>query len=229
MQTIYERRMTMRFKKLAGKLAKITGITIGSLLLLLFLLPYFFPDTIENKIKDFANSSINGKIDFSKVRLSFFNHFPALTLTMYDVSLKGSAPFANDTLIAADELAFGIDISSLFEKQLRIDQFFLTHANINVLVDASGRANYNVYKGDTSTSANTDTTSTSLKIERIVIENSHLIYNDQSLPMRINAKGFNYTGKGDLSKDIFDLYTHAAIDSLDFSFDNEDYVLHKKD
>ncbi|NNV55562.1 AsmA family protein [Limnovirga soli] len=220
--------MTMRFKKLAGKLAKITGISIGSLLLLLFLLPYFFPDTIENKIKDFANSSINGKIDFSKVRLSFFNHFPALTLTMYDVSLKGSAPFANDTLIAADELAFGIDISSLFEKQLRIDQFFLTHANINVLVDAAGAANYNVYKGDTSTSINTDTTSTSLKIEKIVIENSHLIYNDQSLPMRINAKGFNYTGKGDLSKDIFDLYTHAAIDSLDFSFDNEDYVLSKK-
>lgn len=219
--------MKQQAKKIVIKILKITGISLGSLLLLLFLLPYFFPDTISQKIKEFANSSINGKLDFSKADLSFFKHFPALTLTLHDISLKGSAPFEKDTLIAADELSLGIGLGSIFEKQITINQFFLTRAFINVQVDQAGQANYNVYKSTPSTQT-ADTSSASLRIESIIVENSHLVYNDRSLPMFINAKGFNYSGKGDLSKAIFDLYTHAQVDSLDFSFDGQDYVRSKK-
>ncbi|HRI20248.1 MAG TPA: AsmA-like C-terminal region-containing protein, partial [Panacibacter sp.] len=165
---------------------------------------------------------------FSDAKLSFFNHFPALTLTMYNVVLKGSAPFQKDTLIAADELALGVDLASVFESEININQFFLTKAFINVQVNEAGEANYNVYKSTPGPTVATDTGSASLKIENIVIEKSNLVYNDRSLPMFINAKGFSYTGKGDLSKAIFDLYTHAEVDSLDFSFDNESYVLSKK-
>lgn len=220
--------MKQQAKKIVIKILKITGISLVSLLLLLFLLPYFFPDTISQKIKQFANSSINGKLDFSKADLSFFKHFPALTLTLHDIVLKGSAPFEKDTLIAADELSLGIGLGSIFEKQITINQFFLTRAFINVQVDQAGQANYNVYKSTPATQAAADTSSASLRIESIIVENSHLVYNDRSLPMFINAKGFNYSGKGDLSKAVFDLYTHAQIDSLDFSFDGEDYVRSKK-
>jgi len=220
--------MKQQAKKIVIKILKITGISLGSLLLLLFLLPFFFPDTISQKIKEFANSSINGKLDFSKTNLSFFKHFPALTLTLHDIVLKGSAPFEKDTLIAADELSLGIGLGSIFEKQITINHFFLTRAFINVQVDQAGQANYNVIKPSASNEAAADTGSASLRIESIIVENSHLVYNDKSLPMFINAKGFNYSGKGDLSKAIFDLYTHAQIDSLDFSFDGEDYVRSKK-
>ncbi len=220
--------MKLTFKKLFTKVLKITGITAGSVLLLLFLLPYLFPGTIAQKIKELANSRINGELNFTDARLSFFKHFPALTLTLYNVELKGSAPFQKDTLLAAHELAFGIDLRSVFEKQISINQFFLTNAYINVEVDEAGQANYNVYKSDTAKTSAADTANASLKIENIVIENSHLMYNDQSLPMFINAKGFNYTGKGDLSKAIFDLFTHAEVDSLDFTYDGQEYVHSKK-
>ena len=220
--------MKLFTKKLLLKILKITGIAFGSILLLLFLLPYLFPGTIAQKIKDLANESINGKLNFSDARLSFFNHFPALTLTLYNVDLNGSAPYQKDTLLASDELALGIDLSSLFKKQISINQFFLTKAFINIEVDETGQANYNVYKSDSSAASAADTGSASLKIESIVIENSHLVYNDRSLPMHINAKGFNYTGKGDLSQAIFDLYTHAEVDSLDFTYDNQEYVHSKK-
>ena len=215
-------------KKTLLKILKIAGITFGSILLLLFLLPYFFPGTIAQKIKELANNSINGELNFSDARLSFFNHFPALTLTLYNVELKGSAPFKKDTLIATDELALGIDLGSLFKKQININQFFLTKAFINIKVNEAGQANYNVYKSSPASSSATDTGSASLKIENIVIENSHILYNDRSLPMFIDAHGFNYSGKGDLSKAIFDLYTHAEIDSLDFIYDNQEYVHSKK-
>ncbi|HRI19587.1 MAG TPA: hypothetical protein PLA68_01480, partial [Panacibacter sp.] len=56
-------------KKIVLKILKITGITLGSILLLLFLLPYLFPGTIAKKIKELANSSINGELNFSDAKL----------------------------------------------------------------------------------------------------------------------------------------------------------------
>jgi AsmA protein len=71
------------------------------------------------------------KLSFSSARLSFFKHFPALTLTLYDFRLNGSAPFGNETLIEADEAALGVDISSVFS-ELKIDKIFFTNAFINI-------------------------------------------------------------------------------------------------
>ncbi len=205
-------------------------MSIATLLLLLFLAPVVFPGTVSEKIKNWTNESLAGELNFSKARLSFFKHFPSLTLTLYDFTLKGSAPFQKDTLVAAEEVAFGIDLSTLiFNKSIHIDKIFVSDAYMNVQVNAKGEANYNVYVSGKKKKVSSDTAGgTALKLEKIIIENSHLVYNDQSLPLLINARGFNYTGNGDLSKAIFDLYSHAQVDSLDFSFNHEPYLQHKK-
>jgi AsmA protein len=211
------------------KTVKIAAITLASLLLLLFALPYLFPQTVSSKIKQWANGSINGQLQFSGTGLSFFKHFPSLTLTLYDLSLKGSAPFQNDTLIAAKEVSFGIDLSSVFEKKITINKIFLNQAFINIQADTAGHVNYNVYKPKPATTTKSaDTSSASLGISQILIENSRLVYNDRSLPMQFIARGVNYTGKGDLSKDVFDLYTHTEMASVDFIYNNNAYVLGKK-
>jgi AsmA protein len=217
------------FKRLLIKLLKFTGISIGSILLLLYLLPVLFPGTIGEKVKAWANENIEGEMNFSKLRLSFFSHFPSFTVSLYDFSLKGSAPFTKDTLVSSKEIAFGINLKSLlFDKKVNIDKIFLDDADIHVLVNENGEANYNIYKSKSNTSSSTDTASTALRLEKISISNCHLIYDDRSLPMLIDAKGFDYSGDGDLSKSIFDLNSHIAIDSVDFSFDGEPYLRNKK-
>ncbi|ASU36452.1 AsmA family protein [Mucilaginibacter xinganensis] len=220
--------MSQSIKKNSFKSFKIAGIAIGSLIILLFALPYLFPQTVSNKIKQWANGSINGQLEFSKTGLSFFKHFPNLTLTLYDLDLKGSAPFQKDTLVAAKEVSFGIDLSTLFQKKLTINKIFLSNAFINIQSDSLGRVNYNVYKSKNEAKAPVDTGSASLGINQILIENSRLVYNDRSLPMKFVARGVNYTGKGDLSKDVFDLYTHTEMQSVDFYYFDVPYVLNKK-
>src|SRR6478752_8025060 len=149
--------MKVSVKKTFFKILKITGISIGSILLLMFLLPMLFPNFVADKIKQWANGAITTELNFSKARLSFFNHFPSLTLTLHDVSLMGSAPYAKDTLLNADELAMGIDLSTVFSDRIRIDEIYLTRANIFIKVDEDGAANYNVYKEDTTqTTSSTD-------------------------------------------------------------------------
>ncbi len=220
--------MKFSVKKIIFKSIKITGATFGILLLLIFLLPYLFPTAVSNEIKKLANANLKGELNFSKARLSFLNHFPSLTVTLYDFSLKGSAPFQNDTLLACDELAFGIDLKSLYKTRTKINKVYLTNAFINIQVDTLGQANYNVYVSKKEKSTVQDTSSPSLKIKEIIIEKSRLVYNDRSLPMLIKASGLNYTGKGDLSEAVFNLQTHAQIDSLDFTYDNIPYVKSQK-
>lgn len=214
--------------KYLKKTLRITGISIVSLLLLMFLLPYLFPDTINREVTKWVNQHINGELKFSKARLSFFNHFPSLTVTLYDFSLKGSAPYRNDTLIAAKELSMGIDLTTVFGDNIKVNKFFLDKAFINIQVDEKGGANYNVYTPAASTEKTSDTASASMRIEGIFIDNSKLVYNDRSLPMLINVFGLNYSGKGDFVQQVFDLKTHADIDSLDLYYDGQAYLQHKR-
>ncbi|HLA57063.1 MAG TPA: AsmA family protein, partial [Flavobacterium sp.] len=210
------------------RILKITGISFAVILLLMFLLPIIFPGKIESEIKKFANEKLNGELNFSEANLSFFNHFPSLTLTLKDFSLKGSAPFKDQTLVSAGEIAFGINIKSLiFDSKVNIDKIYLSKALMNVKVNAKGEANYNVYISNDKPKKG-ESSETSLKLEKIDIEDSRLVYDDKSTKILIDAKGFNYIGNGDLDKAIFDIYTDAEIDSLDFAFGDEQYLKNKK-
>jgi AsmA protein len=211
------------------RILKISGICLASIFLLLFLAPYLFPDTVGKQIKHWTNQSIKGDLNFTKARLSFFTHFPSLTLTLYDVDLKGSAPFQQDTLLAAEKLGFGVNLQKLiFDHLVSINKIYLNDAYIHVLVNDSGQANYNIYVSDTSNkSATTDSSAASLHLEKIIVKDSRLIYNDRSIPMLIQADHLYYEGTGDLSKSVFDLASHIQSDSLSFVLENHDYVRRK--
>ena len=215
--------------RLLFRLLKIIGLSLLTLLILLFLAPYLFPNALGRQIKDLTNHSIKGDLDFSSARFSFFTHFPSLTLNLQNVDLKGSAPFQKDTLLSADQLGFGINLKKLIiDHQVSINKIYLKDAYIHVLVDEKGQANYNIYSPDTTRKTPTGPdTSASLHLEKIVIQNSHLVYNDQSIAMQIQAEHFFYEGTGDLSKSEFDLTSHIRTDSLNFIFNHQPYVRRK--
>ncbi len=218
-----------RLTRLLLRLLKITGIAVASILLVLFLAPYLFPDRVGRQIRQWTNQSIRGELNFSKARLSFFTHFPSLTLTLYDVDLKGSAPFQQDTLLAAEKLGFGVNLEKLiFGHQVSINKIYLNTAFIHVLINDSGQANYDIYKSDTSVArSGSSDSSASLHLEKIIIKDSRLVYNDLSIPMQIQAEHLFYEGTGDLSKSVFDLASHIQTDSLNFTFNNQSYVRRK--
>ncbi|MGL2965061.1 hypothetical protein [Flavobacterium sp. XGLA_31] len=216
-------------KSIIFRILKITGVTVGTILLVLFLIPVLFPGKIAEEVKAFANKKLNGELNFKEANLSFFNHFPSLTLTLTDFSLKGSAPYAKETLVSAHEIAFGINIKTLiFDKKVTIDEIYVSNALMNVKVNANGEANYNVYNSEEKETEKDTTSNTSLRLEKIAIEDSHLVYDDKSTKILIDAKGFNYEGNGDLNKAIFDLYTEARIESFDLNYGGEQYLKNKK-
>jgi AsmA protein len=217
------------YKSIIFKIFKYTGITLVLAFALMFFIPLIFSDKIEEQVKQRANEKLNGKLNYSEAKVSFFTHFPSLTLTLTDFNLNGSAPFQNEKLISADEIAFGINLSSLiFGKTINVDQIFLNNSLINVKVNKKGEANYNVYIQEKETPSKEEKSETGLKLEDIEITNSKIIYDDQSTNVHIDALGFNYLGNGDLSKAIFALHSKAKIENLNIIYENEPYLMDKK-
>jgi len=217
-------------KSVLLKIAKYLGITFAVILALLFLTPIIFADKIKEQIKKTANERLSAELNYSDVSLSFFHHFPSLTLTLNDLSLNGSAPYKNEKFITAKEVSFGINVASLiFNKEVEIDQIYLLNSSINVKVNSKGEANYNVYKSsNSSASKKTNTEDASLKLEKIEIINSKIIYDDQATRVHFDAFGFDYLGKGDLNKAVFDLYSKAKIEKLNIVYEGEPYLMNKK-
>lgn len=216
-------------RSIVFKIAKYFGITFAVILGLLFLTPIVFEDQIKDQIKKTANERLSAELNYSDVSVSFFRHFPSLTLTLDNLSLNGSAPYKNEKFITAKEVSFGINVASLiFSKSVKIDQIYLSDSFINVKVNPNGEANYNIYKSQEQASTSKDSSETALKLERIEILNSKIIYDDKSTNVHFDAYGFNYLGKGDLNKAVFDLYSKAKIEKLNIVYENEPYLMNKK-
>ena len=215
-------------KSILAKTAKYLGIGLIAILSLMFVTPLIFSDKIKEEIKKTANKKLAGEMNYSDVNVSFFKHFPSLTLTLNDFKLNGSAPFQKERLINAKEISFGINVSSLiFGKSINIDEIYLSNSTINIKVNKDGLANYNVYIAEKEVKKE-DEESAAIKLEHIEIINSQLVYDDQSTQLHFDAFGFNYLGKGDLSQDIFDLYSKAKIGKLNILYQNEHYLMNKK-
>ncbi|WP_396171899.1 AsmA family protein [Flavobacterium sp.] len=217
-----------KVKTILVKISKYIGIGLVVILSLMFLTPVIFSDKIKEEIKKTANQKLAGEMNYSDVNISFFKHFPSLTLTLNNFTLNGSAPFQKERLINAKEVSFGINIPSLiFGKSINIDEIYLSNSNINIKVNKEGLANYNVYIAEKEVEKQKGE-SAAIKLEKIEIINSQLIYDDQSTKVHFDAFGFNYLGKGDLAEDIFDLYSKAKIDKLNLLYENEPYLMNKK-
>ena len=215
-------------KAIFFKSLKYIGITLATLLAIMFIAPYIFADKINAEIKKVANQKLNAKLDYSESNISFFTHFPSLTVSLENFKINGSAPYEKENLIRAKEVAFGINLASLiFGKSVNIDEIFLSNADINVKVNKDGLANYNIYKSEKEKKEDKND-GNSLKLERIEIDNSNIVYDDLSTKLHFDIFGFNYLGKGDLSKAIFDLSSKAHIEKLNLLYENEPYLMNKK-
>jgi len=209
------------------KALRITGIIILAILMILITAPFLFQNKIKQEVKILANKSLKSELSFTDMSVSFFSHFPNLTLTLTNFSLKGSSPFDKDTLIGAKEISFGVNVASLFGKTIKITRIYFEQAKINILYNEHGVPNYDVYKSGSDTISSTDTLTSAgaeLKIEHIFFKNCQVLYADPSIPARVVAMGLNYSGVSQLTNDIFLLTTEVKIDSLDVIYENKKYL-----
>ena len=212
----------------------IIGSILGVLLLLLILIPVLFKDDIFRKVDEQLAQSINAEVNYNAddIGLSLLRNFPNMTATLDDFSIVGREPFAGDTLLAADRFEIVLDLFSVISgDQMQIRALELENPLVQILVLEGGSANYDIAIEEENlpaTEAAAAPTAFNIGIDRWEISNGRIVYQDLSIPIRIQMEEVSHTGSGDFTQDIFEMDTYTLAEQSTLTFDEVEYVTDKR-
>jgi uncharacterized protein involved in outer membrane biogenesis len=120
-----------------------------------------FKGKILTIVKSSINKNVNAKVDFKDLSLSFFRHFPRVSLALEELQVVGTNEFAKDTLISAKEIDVAVNLFSVIGgKNMKIYSVNIDEPRIHAIVNKDGKANWDIAKPDTA-AITTDTAASS--------------------------------------------------------------------
>lgn len=201
------------------KALKISGIVVAALLAIIIILPFAFQGKVGGIIQKQANKYLNATMKFDGLSLNLFSNFPNITASLNDFMIIGTDSFAHDTLVYSKTARLAINLKSLMtDNGFRIKKVALNDAKVYVKWLATGEANWRIMKPDTiPVEPGADTTSMHFELDKVVLTNARVIYDDRKHDMLADLKGWNGTLNGDLSSSITTISTKSVIQSLNYT------------
>lgn len=201
------------------------------ILIALVTIPIIFKDDIKKAIDDAVAENVNADVyfDAGNFGLSFFSHFPSLTVKMEDFGVVNHAPFKGDTLVSVQKFELAVNVMSLFGDQIQLNGIYLIDPNINVKVLKNGKANYDIAKATEEEAPLEEDTSEeaaefSIGINKWLIQNANIRYTDLSSDLKAVIEGLTHEGSGDFTQTVFDLNTNTHIDAIDLVLEGDHYL-----
>lgn len=202
------------------KIIKIFLISLVALIGLAFASTYIFRGKIIALIKEQVNSRINAKVDFKEVDISFFRHFPKVSIGLTSLQAVGTGIFAGDTLLDAQRLDATVDIMSFIRgKHMNIYSIYLEQPRINAIVTKEGLANWDIVKKEKNGPVETaDSRPFNLQLKKYAIDNGYVNYADEQAGMYAVIENLNHSGSGDFTSDLFTLQTTTTADAVTYTY-----------
>jgi hypothetical protein len=209
------------------KVSVIVIIIVAVLFAAAAVVPLFFKEEINAKIKSSVNESVNAKVDFEDLDLSLLSSFPDLGIKINNLTIVGVDSFAKDTLANIRQLQLNVNLMSVINgSTYQINAINLDQPDILAKVLKSGKANWDITKPDSLASPGTDAAKTNFKValQKYAIENGNMTYDDASLGVFMQMKNLNHSGKGDFTQDLFKLQTQSDIEQLTVKYAGIPYL-----
>ncbi|MDD3037114.1 AsmA-like C-terminal region-containing protein [Bacteroides sp.] len=214
---------------------KIAAITVGVIIILMLLLPFAFEGKIAGIVKTEGNKMLNAQFDFKDLSISLFRDFPQASVTLEDFWLKGTGNFASDTLVQAGKVTAAINLFSLFgDSGYDISKIFIEDTRLHAIVLPDGRANWDIMKPDSTAKVETPDTEAEasspfkVKMQRFVIKNMDLTYDDQQAKIYADIHNFNALCAGDLGSDHTTLKLEAETEALTYKMNGIPFLANAK-
>lgn len=191
----------------------------------MLIIPASFDELIKKEIHRHLKTQLKTDLTFKEAEISFFDHFPSLTFSFSDIRLQGLAPFTNEPLAVADELAFGIDVVRLiFKNEVVIEKIILTRSTIRMKKDRFGRSNYSIVAEDTLSNNDSFSTLAGFNLQNLRIKDSRIEYRDELSGITLLSESFNYKGKGGLKDQRLELKSQLDVEQIGLRLNGIDYL-----
>lgn len=194
-------------------------ISIGIVLfLVLFIgalvaIPFIFKGKINTILKEEVNKKLNAKVDYGDFSFSLLRSFPNLHFNLEDFVVVGKNEFKGDTLTHIPNLYLTVDVKSVINGgPYKFLYLKLVEPSVNAKVSYLGKANWDILRPSPKSSS-AGSSDFSLDFKKIIIEKANIIYDDKQGSIYAKLDDLNFEGKGDLTRDIYDLITKTTIAS----------------
>ena len=212
------------------KTLKISGITLGTVLLVLLVAIAFVinfivtPKKLTPVVLDAANQTLNAHLDMESVELTFFSTFPQFGLKVKNGSLVSKALNDSswckiDSLLSFKECVLTVNpIAYLTENRIVVHNLSLEEVAVYAYRNKTGKANWEVTRASTDTipadTASTDFNS-EIDIRNIELKHANLVFDDRNTDIYSRIDDANLKLRLSLTK---------GVSTLGLKFDNKNIL-----
>lgn len=146
------------------------------------------PETLTPIIENVANSALDARVSLGRAELAFRPGFPLLELRLdslkvisrsfdtLDPEERAQLPEYADSLFSLASLRGGIDLGKFFRRgEIAITDVVLTSPEMNIVLAADGRGNFDIYSSADTASASSATVLPPISIRRFRMESPRAI------------------------------------------------------
>lgn len=212
------------------KTLKISGITLGTVLLVLLVAIAFVinfivtPKKLTPVVLDAANQTLNVHLDMESVELTFFSTFPQFGLkvkngSLVSKALNDSSWCKTDSLLSFKECLLTVNpIAYLTENRIVVHNLSLEEVAVYAYRNKTGKANWEVTRASVDTipadTASTDFNS-EIDIRNIELKHANLVFDDRNTDIYSRIDDANLKLRLSLTK---------GISTLGLKFDNKNIL-----
>lgn len=212
------------------KTLKISGITLGTVLLVLLVAIAFVinfivtPKKLTPVVLDAANQTLNAHLDMESVELTFFSTFPQFGLkvkngSLVSKALNDSSWCKTDSLLSFKECVLTVNpIAYLTGNRIVVHNLSLEEVAVYAYRNKTGKANWEVTRASVDTipadTASTDFNS-EIDIRNIELKHANLVFDDRNTDIYSRIDDANLKLRLSLTK---------GISTLGLKFDNKNIL-----
>jgi AsmA-like protein len=214
------------------RILALAGALVVLLLALLVVLPFLFRDRIAQRVKTQVNQSLDARVEWRGLGLTFFRDFPNITLRLDDLTVVGIDRFAGDTLASIRHLGVALDLASVVRnalgggKPIVVRSIEVDQPRLSLIALEDGTANWDITKKTPEAAQPTPEAAKPLAISlrRFEITDATIAYHDRQAKLQASLSGFDQSLSGDFSRDLVAIQTRAGADTVSLTFAGIPYL-----
>ena len=206
------------------------GAVLLLLLGLLLVLPLLFRDRIAQRVKAEVNTSVNARVDWRDVGLTFFRDFPNLTLTLDGLTAANVGRFEGDTLAAVRHLRVVLDLASVVGnvmggKPIVVRAVELDQPRLRLIALEDGTANWDIMKKKPEAEQPEQAARpVAISLRKFEIEDGAVTFDNRKARLQASFAGYDQSLSGDFSRDLVGIETRAEADTVSVTFAGIPYL-----
>ena len=204
-----------------SKILKTTGAVLLIMIALIWTAPYLFQGKINRLIKAQIAKDFRARVSFSGSDISFFRHFPDISVGLDHVMITCLGEFQDDTLMLAKQFDMSCDLKSLFSgDSIRVHSMTVNEPRFHLVVNKQGHNNWSIIKSAPDAFDQIDSSAKPfhLDMRRYAIHKGYVDYQDQGRNLHVVINNLEHEGSGQFSSESFTLNTKTTSDAIDFDY-----------